>query len=155
MEYSPGKDEVVVTSKQCFLLGGALILLGTLFYLLYRPNPPVLIQPFDSLLPDYQFGKNLILYRSFPSFVYVAGFSFLTMAFLFQNKKSILSIGIFWLLVNISYELSCLSPLIKNLFAAVSPAHYSCTFDSGDIIASFCGALLFFIVMSLLNKLYK
>jgi hypothetical protein len=134
----------------------ALLSIGLIFYLSFRPALPVALQrlhvspfPFAGSIPPS------LLSGSFPSFVHVAAFALLTCAFLRANFFSALAAGVSWAAIDILWEVACDHPAVhaayRLLHVTTVPA---CTYDRLDIIASLLGAALAICIACLILKLH-
>jgi len=147
-------DDFTSVSRRCLILGVLFVALGVLFYIFLRPESPAMIASLQTALPVFWVDRNSVVYHSFPTFSHLLGFSFLSVAFLSRTASKILMVAIFWLFINIGYEVSCLSPDVVAIYASMPSAGYVCTFDMSDLWASVFAALAFVLIMFYPYKLH-
>jgi hypothetical protein len=148
------------TSRICWWLVGlatAMLAIGLLFYLTFRPALPVALQKLHvSPLPFARpIGPSLFA-GSFPSLVHVAAFTLLTCAVLGASLTTALAAGAFWAAIDIFWEFACGHPFVlagyRLLRIGAAPA---CTYDVWDIVASLLGAAAAAGIVWLILKLHS
>ena len=106
--------QIATVNKTQLTIGGVFLLIGVLYYMLYRPPEQVLfIDAFQ--LPSLFDPENReifgVLHNSLPSFIHGFSFTLLMCALLpSQKKRSYFLVGIFWVVVNVAFELLQLTP---------------------------------------------
>jgi len=143
-----------INAKQNFLLGANILLLGIGFYLFFRTEPPYFLSLLKLYLPAFNPLRAPDFLQAFPSFVYVAGFCFLTMSFLKISNIHVIACSVFWLLVTVLYEFSCRSSVIVDIYSSFTGNTLYCVFDWNDVMAAFLGAVAF-ISISFVNTKKK
>jgi len=145
----------IIINKKPFAVGSVTLLLGALFYILARPPEQTYFLSKIGLADNLSnfWGNNFIpLGHNLPSFIHVFSFILLTAGFIHYSKKRYLLICLFWLLIDIVFELgqkfnpsylkvipNCLFklPILENTYTFFCNG----TFDSLDLLAVIFGAL--------------
>lgn len=131
-------------------IGAGALFLGSLYYAIYRPDPPLLISWFiaDQEIP----GTYHIQYigNSFPTFVHVFGFSLISAAFIDRRLGLIVICVSVWFFINVFFEVISLLPVttVANILpTSVAQVLTVGTFDCSDIVAAFLGAICAILVI--------
>jgi hypothetical protein len=135
-------------SRLLMLIGLGCLLLGAMLYLLTRTQLPILLSPLA--IPHPILRSTSTWFLSLPSALHALAFSALLGAATGASRKSIAAAGLFLLLLNIFWELSChpMLGLVHTVSHSVAQ-HFNaqwrsiaCTFDMADIVAAALGALV-------------
>ena len=139
---------MLVKRLQLLLFSLLNLLVGTLVYLFTRPPHSTYFLPEELTFYQHIPKSLLTLTGSLPSFCHIVGFSLLVLA-LQPNSKYISITCLFWLLVNILFELSQHSHFSGQLASISLPLLDSIKnyakhgiFDLGDILAAILGSIV-------------
>lgn len=135
-------------SRLLMLIGLGGLLLGAVVYLLTRAKLPILLSLLAIPHPILRSAGEWSL--SLPSALHALAFSALLGVATGASRKSVAAAGLFLLILNISWELSC-HPLTGLVYTASHSlalllnaqwSHVACTFDMADIVAASLGAFV-------------
>ncbi len=146
------------TNKAQIVIGLAVLLLGTMVYVVDRPWEQTIFVPGDlSLFPltPSVFG---VTGHSLPTFAHVFAFSLLTIALVGGAKRAAITVCLGWCLVEAAFELGqhlalALATAMPPWFAGLPMLNKSAsyflhgTFDPLDILAIALGALAAYFVI--------
>ncbi len=147
------------TNKAQIVIGLAVLLLGTMVYVVDRPGDQSFVPGDLSLfhLTPPVFG---VIGHSLPTFAHVFAFCLLTAALLSHAKRTAITVCLGWFLVEAAFELGQHSALALALLTAMPPwfaglpilnksANYFLhgTFDPLDMLAIALGALAAYLVI--------
>jgi hypothetical protein len=132
-------------SVTCITLSIGLLLLGLIYYLSYRNQPPAPLV-WLGIPPHFlpvAFGLSAPL-NSLPSFLHVAAFSLLTCALLRPSVPLALAASTTWAALNVLWELSCANHQawfrLAYFQAGIATTPLQCTYNKWDIGAALVGA---------------
>jgi len=156
----------MISNKSALLLGILILLLGSIFYVFFRPATYVYFLP-DSFL-NYQITNYyvLILSGSLPSFIHVLAFSLVTAGFL-PKTKHIWLVCLFWVVINIIIEIAqhaIVYPMVRgnipqweNIPILENVKYYFArgTYDPVDLLFTILGGLFAFLILKKLRILVR
>lgn len=137
------------------LWGFLFIASGTMIYIFSRENLPYLLSLVD---PGYKIYLPDLIKYSFPSFFHCGGMILISYPFMDSKKSSIFIISIFWVSIEIFFELGqkfkgIICSFFSNKgFSPLNDYFYNGTFDYNDIMASIAGAVIAIVLIQISSK---
>lgn len=131
-------------------IGAGALFLGSLYYAVCRPDPPLLISWFVAEQEIPRICRIQHLGYSFPTFVHVFGFSLISAAFIDRRLGYIIICVSMWFFINVFFEVISLLPIttVENILpTSVAQVITVGTFDGYDIVAAFWGAICAILVI--------
>ena len=135
-------------------LGFLALILGTLIYVLVRPEGSSYLNQHPSFyqhLGLYLSSPSISIVSSLPSLFHVLAFSLFSISVL--SRKYAFHSCLFWFVLNAAFEFIQHPKLLQSLdFPGILGAYARGTFDYLDILASFIGACLAFGIVWFLER---
>jgi hypothetical protein len=147
---------VMMNSRQ-FMLGAFVLMVGVVFYLLFRDRTYFLM---SLHIPVMSAGNNArgFIWGSLPTFIHVISFSMLTASLIKYSKINYILVCVFWLTINFAFEIGqkykVLSQrLVPTSFESIPVLEstgdffLSGIFDINDIGSAFVAAVISFYLL--------